>query len=78
MNIAACRWPLAIFAVAVVLCVLCFYETSGAAPGAPPFKNAVQQREEMLRELQEISKLLREQNTLLRAAHEKTAPPTRR
>ena len=39
-----------------------------AAPqaGQPPFRNAVEQREEMVRELREIKLLIKEQNALLR------------
>jgi hypothetical protein len=49
--------------------VLSFYESSSAAPpsGQPPFANAVEQRHEIIRELQQIKTLLQEQNQLLRA-----------
>ena len=48
--------------------VLGFYSTIGAAPpgGQPPFADAAEQRSDMIRELQEIKELLKEQNTLLR------------
>lgn len=51
------------------LCVLSFYSSSVAAPqgGQPPFANAVEQRNEMIRELREIKELLKEQNALLRS-----------
>ncbi len=41
---------------------------ANAAPqgGQPPFRNSVEQREEMIRELREINALLKEQNALLR------------
>jgi uncharacterized membrane protein YvbJ len=49
--------------------VLSFYGSSTAAPqGAKqPFSNAVEQRHDIIRELQKISTLLQEQNQLLRA-----------
>ncbi len=49
--------------------VLSFYDSSSAAPpsGQQPFANAVEQRHEMVRELQQIKALLQEQNQLLRA-----------
>jgi hypothetical protein len=40
-----------------------------------PFDNAVKQRNEMIRELQEIKALLKEQNTLLRANAKKPHVP---
>ena len=48
--------------------VLSFYESSQAAPqgGKQPFSNAVEQRHEIIRELQQVSALLKEQNQLLR------------
>lgn len=60
-------------------CVLSFQGSTGAAPQEvrAPFDNAVQQRNDMIRELQEIKALLREQNVLLRAnAGKKTNAPT--
>jgi hypothetical protein len=74
------RW-LALLAVnAVAVSVLGFYSTSGAAPqaGQPPFNNAVEQRENMLRELREIKELLKEQNSLLRGGAGKTNEQVRR
>ena len=49
--------------------VLSFYDSSNAAPpsGQPPFANAVEQRHEIIRELQQIKGLLQEQVQLLRA-----------
>ena len=57
-------------AIAVAASVLGFYSTTGAAPpgGQPPFANSVEQRLEIVTELREIKELLREQNSLLRAA----------
>lgn len=75
------RWFLLVAANVLVVCVLSFYRTSGAAPQAaqPPFANAVDQRNEMIRELQEIRVLLQEQNALLRAeSNTKPATPNRR
>jgi hypothetical protein len=48
--------------------MLGFHRTTGAAPGEVqlPFRNAVEQRQDMIRELQEIKNLLKEQNSLLR------------
>lgn len=49
--------------------VLSFYESSSAAPpsGQPPFANSVEQRNEIIHELQQIKGLLQEQVQLLRA-----------
>lgn len=60
--------------------MLGFYRTTGAAPKEPqlPFRNAVEQRQDMIRELQEIKALLKEQNALLRAAQAKAEPAGRR
>jgi len=62
------RSALLIAATVVILCVLSFYRTSDAAPASArqPFANSVTQREQMIRELQEIKALLKEQNALLR------------
>ena len=66
-------WAFLIAFNAIVLSVLGFYSTSGAAPqsGQPPFANSVEQRSEMVRELREIKELLKEQNALLRDAASK-------
>ena len=60
-----------------LLCVLGFYSLSSAAPvgGKPPFEDATAQRQEMIRELQEIKELIREQNGLLK---EQVAKPNDR
>jgi hypothetical protein len=64
-----------LFGWATLLCanlflwgVLSFYESSSAAPpsGTPPFANAIEQRNEIISELQQIKMLLQEQNQLLR------------
>lgn len=67
------RWMLLVAANALVVGVLGFYSTSGAAPqaGQPPFNNSVEQRESQLRELREIKELLKEQNALLKAGADK-------
>jgi hypothetical protein len=59
---------------AVALGMLLFYSTLGAAPpaGQPPFVDATVQREEMLRELRSIRELLKEQNSLLKEAIQKS------
>ena len=64
------RWAILVIANLGAWCMLGFYGTTGAAPqaGKPPFNNAVEQREEMIRELKEIKTLLKEQNMLLQAA----------
>lgn len=48
--------------------MLGFYRTTEAQGDVQlPFRNAVEQRQDMIRELQEIKALLKEQNTLMRA-----------
>jgi hypothetical protein len=53
---------------AALVGVLELLEGAQAAPqsGQQPFRNAVEQREEMIQELREIKLLLKEQNALLR------------
>lgn len=67
------RWAVLVAANALLVGVLGFYSTSGAAPqaGQPPFNNSVEQRESQLRELREIKELLKEQNALLKAGANK-------
>jgi hypothetical protein len=61
-----------ILTVAVSIGVLGFWGTGMAqnqgTPGAgkPPFASAVEQREEMIRELRDIRSLMKEQNALLK------------
>ena len=66
-------WALLIVANVLFCCVLGFYRaTDAAAPKPqPPFANAVEQRMEMITELKEIKKLLKEQNALLRSGEVK-------
>lgn len=48
-------------------CMLGFYQTTSAAPQAPPpFANAVEQRIETINELREIRALMKEQNALVK------------
>ena len=73
MKNARLGWAALIVANVLFCCVLSFYRSSGAAPtgkGAP-FANSVEQRSLMIRELQEIKVLLKEQNALLREAANK-------
>jgi hypothetical protein len=69
------RWTWLMAANLAALCMLGFYSTVGAAPpaGQPPFANPIDQRFDMIRELQEIKELLKEQNNLLRAGADKNA-----
>ncbi|MEQ8789394.1 MAG: hypothetical protein RIC55_24080 [Pirellulaceae bacterium] len=62
-------WTLTLIAAAALIWgVLGLYRTTGAAPKdvQMPFANPVAQRQDMIRELQEIKSLLKEQNSLLR------------
>lgn len=63
------RWTALLSANLFLWGVLSFYESSDAAPpsGQPPFANAVAQRHEIIRELQQIKTLLQEQVQLQRA-----------
>ncbi|MBC8356509.1 MAG: hypothetical protein H8E66_31395 [Planctomycetes bacterium] len=72
------RWIALLSANLLLWGVLSFHESSNAAPpsGQPPFANAVEQRHEMVRELQHIKTLLQEQNQLLRG--EARPKPTKR
>ena len=62
------RWTLLVAANVLIVSVLGFYSTLGAAPqaGQPPFANPIDQRADMVRELREIKELLKEQNALLK------------
>ena len=75
MNRKHLSWTLLMLANVLAFGVLGFYQTGGAAPpqtAQPPFQNAVEQRQEMSRELKEITALLKEQNALLRDGAKKT------
>lgn len=79
MTTARWKWPVLLLVNVLGWSVLSFQGSIGAAPQdvRAPFDNAVQQRNEMIRELQEIKALLREQNVLLRAgATRKSNGPT--
>jgi len=67
-KICFSRWTWLVVANGIVVGVLGFYSTLGAAPqaGQPPFANQVEQLAEQIRELHEIKELLKEQNELLR------------
>jgi hypothetical protein len=53
-------------------CVLSFYQTSAAQSGSrPTLANPVQDREQMISNLEEIRDLLKEQNALLRSGEVK-------
>ena len=76
-----------ILGVGLVVGMLGLWGTAGAqnppgAPGAgrPPFANAVDQRDEMIRELREIRGLMKEQNALLKQLvdHADAAAKTKR
>lgn len=69
------RWMALVGANVLAWCVLSFYGAWGAAPRrvVQPFSNAVEQRQEMIRELKGIKALLKEQNALLRASAPKIA-----
>ena len=63
-------WVVLLVANVALLAVLGLYQGPAAAQppaGTLPFANAVEQRMEIVRELQAIRKLLEEQNTLLRS-----------
>lgn len=65
-------------AVLVIGCMLWLIVPTFAQPqgGQPPFSNAVEQRNEMIRELREIRELMKEQNDLLRTLVEKAKTAT--
>lgn len=76
MNYRFPTWTLTLIAAAALVWgMLGFYRTTGAAPKDVqlPFDNAVAQRQVMIRELQEIKSLLKDQNALLRTWLEKAA-----
>lgn len=69
MNDSQKRWQLLIIANVICLAAGWWYSQGHAAPPETkqPFANAVQQRESMIRLLQESNQLLREQNQLLKS-----------
>ena len=59
-------WPLSLLATVLCLGVLSFYRTSPAAPGKQmPFANPTGQRVEMVEQLKELNRLIKQQNALL-------------
>ena len=59
-------WPLVLIVNVLCLCVLSFYRPSPAAPKQPtPFANPVGQRSEIIEQLKELNRLVRQQNALL-------------
>ena len=80
VNANSMRWAMLVAGNALLVGVLGFYSTSGAAPqsGQPPFNNSVEQREQQVRELREIKELLKEQNSLLKGGAGKTNEQVRR
>ncbi len=71
MTLSLPRWFSIILGSAALIFVLGFYSPDSAAQqAAQPFANAVDQRNEMIRELREIKELLKEQNQLLKASKE--------
>ena len=76
MNRKALVWTLLIVANMLVISVLSLHRSTDAAPPSarPPFSNSVEQRSNMIKELQAIKALLKEQNTILQgiAAQEKS------
>ena len=68
MDRTTFSWRTLIAAGALSLCMLGFYRASPAAPTRQqPFANPLSQRQEMIDQLKEINRQLREQNTLLRS-----------
>lgn len=68
MNRRALAFTLLVAAHVLVFSVLSLHRSTVAAPPSarPPFNNSVEQRSDMIHELQEIKALLREQNAILR------------
>lgn len=62
-------WSMLLTVNVVSLCVLGFYGRSDAAPKSAnePFANSVEQRFEIIRQLQQINDQLKEQNALLKS-----------
>jgi hypothetical protein len=69
MSHSRLGWTALVTANAIILGVLSLDRASQAAaqPGRQPFGNAVEQRNEIIHQLQEIRSLLQEQNRLLRS-----------
>jgi len=67
MSRKPAAWHLLIVVNVLFLCVLGFYRTSPAAPSnaKQPFANSVAQRQEIIEQLKEVNRQLRQQNALL-------------
>jgi hypothetical protein len=68
-------WPAAIVIAVLWLGFGWAFRGQATQPGQPPFRNPVDQREQMIRELQEIKGLMQEQNALLRQVVTKNGQP---
>ena len=63
---------LLVIANVLCYCVLSFYQTGAAQSGSrPTLANPVQERQEVISNLEEIKSLLKEQNALLRSGQVK-------
>ncbi len=63
---------LLVVANVVCYCVLSFYQTSAAQSGSrPTLANPVEERKELIANLEEIKNLLKDQNALLRSGQVK-------
>ncbi len=60
------RWLVVAVAAALIFGVLSLYQASDAAPRQQPFGNSLEQRQEQIALLTEISELLKQQNALMR------------
>ena len=74
------RWFVLVAANVVAWCMLSFYGSTGAAPttAKQPFRNPVEQRQQIIRELQDIKALLKEQTAVIREAAAKDVSNDRR
>jgi len=68
MSRLSTRWSWSFVAVILFFCVLGFYRTSPAAPTAQqPFGNSLGQRQQIIDQLKETNRLLRQQIALLQS-----------
>lgn len=76
MGRKAVVWTLIVVVNVVVISVLSLHSSTAAAPPSArsPFANSVEQRGQMIKELQEIKALMSEQNRLLRAIAKQETP----
>jgi hypothetical protein len=63
------HWATLTATTIALICVLGFYQSSGAQQAGPtqPFANAVEQRAEIIIQLKQLNASLKEQNALLRS-----------